>query len=413
MGATEIHPKADLGSLRIHDGQRTGSRIGKRVGYASAALGVIVLLGGGALAFRNQKPIVEVVTAQRPQSGGSLGILNASGYVTPRNRATIAAKITGRVTGVFFDEGTHVHKGQLLATLDDSDAKKALDSAKADRDASQAAIADLQVQLRLAEIELHRSEELRKAGVQSQEQLDTSRASADSLRAKIDLAKEQVLASEARIREAQQAVDNCVITAPYDGIVVSKDAQVGEMVSPISAGGGFTRTGIATIVDMNSNEIEVDVNEAYIARVKDHQRVTAILDAYPNWEIPSHVRTVIPTADRQKATVKVRISFDKLDPRILPDMGIKVTFLSDEPVKKKNPAEATIAALLPTEAVRDENGKKIVFLVKNEHLERRAVSVGNAQGGQTEILSGLAAGDEVVVKGPANLQDGQAVEIKK
>jgi RND family efflux transporter MFP subunit len=410
---TEIHPKADLGSLRIEDSHRSSGRAGKLLGYASAVLGAIVIVAGLTFAFRNQTPAVEVVTAVKPEIGGRSAILNASGYVTPRRRATIAAKITGRVTGVFFDEGTHVHQGQLLATLDDSDAKKALDSAKADRDAAQAAIADLQVQLRLAQIQLRRAEELRKAGVQSQEQLDNASAAADSLRAKIELAKQQVEAAESRIRVAQQAVDNCVITAPYDGIVVSKDAQVGEMVSPVSAGGGFTRTGIATIVDMNSNEIEVDVNESYIARVKDRQKVTAILDAYPNWEIPSHVRTVIPTADRQKATVKVRISFDKLDPRILPDMGIKVSFLSDEPVKKKDVAEPLIAALLPNEAVHDDNGKKVVFLLKNDKLERRAVAVGNTQGAQTEILSGIAAGDAVVVKGPANMQDGQAVQIKK
>jgi HlyD family secretion protein len=413
MAATEIHAKANLDSLRIHDSRRSDSRTGKRLGYASAALGLIVIITGLAFAFRNQTPVVEVVTAQKPEAGGREAILNASGYVTPRRRATIAAKITGRVTGVFFDEGTRVHQGQLLATLDDSDVKRVLDSAKADRNSSQAAIADLQVQLRLAEIQLRRAQELRTAGVQSQEQLDTSSSAADSLKAKIELARQQVQSSEARIREAQQAVDNCVITAPYEGIVVSKDAQVGEMVSPVSAGGGFTRTGIATIVDMKSNEIEVDVNESYIARVKDGQKVTAILDAYPNWEIPSHVRTVIPTADRQKATVKVRISFDKLDPRILPDMGIKVTFLSDEPVKKADAKATAVAALLPTDALRDESGKKIVFLVKNDRLERRAVAVGVAQGAQTEILSGLVAGDTVVLRGPANMQDGQAVQIKK
>ena len=413
MATTEIHPKADLSSLRIHDSHRSGSGVGKKLGYASAVLGLIVLLGAIALAFRNQTPTVEVVTALKPEAGGRSAILNASGYVTPRRRATIAAKITGRVTGVFFDEGTHVHAGQLLATLDDSDTKRALDSAKADRDSSQAAIADFRVQLRLAEIELQRAEALRKAGVQSQEQLDTSSAAADSLKAKIELAKQQVAASQARIAEAQQAVDNCTINAPYDGIVVSKDAQVGEMVSPISAGGGFTRTGIATIVDMNSNEIEVDVNESFIARVKDRQKVTAILDAYPDWEIPSHVRTVIPTADRQKATVKVRISFDKLDPRILPDMGIKVTFLSDEPVKKLDANAPVVAALLPNEALHDDGGKKIVYLVKNDKLERRAVAVGSTQGSQTEIMSGIVAGDAIVVKGPANMQDGLAVQIKK
>jgi RND family efflux transporter MFP subunit len=413
MATTEIHPKADLGSLRIHDSHRSGGQTGKRLGYASAVLGAIVIIAGLAFAFRNQTPAVEVVTAEKPEAGGLSAILNASGYVTPRRRATIAAKITGRVTGVFFDEGTHVHAGQLLATLDDSDTKRALDSAKADRNASQAAIADFQVQLKFAQIQLRRADQLQKAGVQTQEQLDTASTNADSLKAKIELAKQQVESTEARIREAQQAVDNCVINAPYDGIVVSKDAQVGEMVSPISAGGGFTRTGIATIVDMNSNEIEVDVNESYIARVKDRQKVTAILDAYPNWEIPSHVRTVIPTADRQKATVKVRISFDKLDPRILPDMGIKVTFLSDEPLKKRDAEAPVVAALLPNEALHGESGKKIVFLVKNDRLERRAVSVGNTQGSHTEILSGIVAGDAVVVKGPANMQDGQAVQIKK
>ena len=413
MATTEIHPKADLSSLRIHDSHRSGSGVGKKLGYASAVLGLIVILGAIALAFRNQTPTVEVVTALKPEAGGRSAILNASGYVTPRRRATIAAKITGRVTGVFFDEGTHVKAGQLLATLDDSDVKRALDSANADRDSSQAAIADYQVQLKFAQIQLRRADQLQKAGVQTQEQLDTASTNADSLKAKIELAKQQVQGSEARIREAQQAVDNCVIHAPYDGIVVSKDAQVGEMVSPVSAGGGFTRTGIATIVDMNSNEIEVDVNESFIARVKDHQKVTAILDAYPDWEIPSHVRTVIPTADRQKATVKVRISFDKLDPRILPDMGIKVTFLSDEPVKKLDPNAPVVAALLPNEALHDDGGKSIVFLVKNDKLERRAVALGNKRGTQTEVLSGIAAGDAVVVKGPANMQDGLAVQIKK
>ncbi len=413
MATTEIHPKADLGSLRIQDSHRSGGKAGKLLSYASALLGAIVIIAGLAYAFRNQTPSVEVVTAQKPEAGGRSAILNASGYVTPRRRATIAAKITGRVTGVFFDEGTRVHTGQLLATLDDSDVKKALDSAKADRDASEAAIADFQVQLKFSQIELRRAQQLQQAGVQTQEQLDTASTNVDSLKAKINLARQQVQSSEMRIREAQQAVDNCVINAPYDGIVVSKDAQVGEMVSPISAGGGFTRTGIATIVDMNSNEIEVDVNESFIARVKDRQKVTAILDAYPDWEIPSHVRTVIPTADRQKATVKVRISFDKLDPRILPDMGIKVTFLSDEPVKKPDANAPVVAALLPNEALHDDGGKKIVYLVKNDKLERRAVAVGNPQGAQTEILSGVVAGDAVVVKGPANMQDGLAVQIKK
>src|SRR5713101_6858513 len=353
MATPPVSARPDLGSLRIHDGQRSQSKMGKRMFYASIPVLIFAGIVAAALVFRNQKPVVEVAAAAKPDAGGRQALLNASGYVTPRRRATIAAKITGRVTGVFFDEGTRVAEGQLLATLDDLDVKRALDSAKADRDASRAAIADYEVQLKNAQILLHRAEQLQKAGVQTQEALDNATTGADSLKAKIELANQQVAASEARIGVAQQAVDNCTIRAPFAGIVVSKDAQVGEMVSPNSAGGGFTRTGIATIVDMNSNEIEVDVNESYISRVQPGQPVTAILDAYPDWEIPSRVRTIIASADRQKATVKVRVSFLKLDPRILPDMGIKVTFLGAE---QKKPSGANAAVLIPQSAVRDDNG---------------------------------------------------------
>jgi HlyD family secretion protein len=405
-------PKYDLGSLRIDEGKRKSGSLGKRLAVFFGLLVILAGVSGGIYAFWNQKPEVVVATVQKPAgAGGREALLNASGYVTPRRRATIAAKITGRVRGVFFDEGTHVHEGQLLATLDDSDARKALDSAKADRDSAQAAIADFQVQLKNAKIVLHRAEQLQKAGVQTEEQLDNAHTAADSLEAKIDLAKTQVDAAQSRIQVAQQAVDNCTIKAPFEGIVVSKDAQVGEMVSPISAGGGFTRTGIATIVDMKSNEIEVDVNEAYIARVQPGQPVTAVLDAYPDWEIPSRVRTIIPSADRQKATVKVRISFIKLDPRILPDMGIKVTFLGAETSKKTGAAPS--AALVPQSAVRDDAGKKIVFMVKNSHVERRAVTLGGNRGNDAEVIGGLTVGDTVVVNGPPNLRDGQTVAIKK
>jgi len=405
-------PVHDLGTLRIDDRHRSSSNWGKRL---ALFFGLLVILGGlsaAVFAFWNSKPVVEVAVVQKStNAGGREALLNASGYVTPRRRATIAAKITGRVTGVFFDEGTHVAENQLLATLDDSDVRKALNSAKADYDSSKSAIADLEVQLRNARIELRRAEQLQTAGVQTQEQLDNAHTAADSLEAKIALAKAQVAGAEARVQEAQQAVDNCTIRAPFTGIVVSKDAQVGEMVSPVSAGGGFTRTGIATIVDMNSNEIEVDVNESYISRVQPGQPVTAILDAYPDWQIPSKVRTIIPTADRQKATVKVRVSFLKLDPRILPDMGIKVTFLGEE---QKKPAGAEAAVLMvPQSAVHDENGKKIVFLVKGDKTERRAVTIGGNRGSDSEVIAGITAGDTVVINGPANLHDGQSVEVKK
>ena len=410
MSSTASPTRPDLSSLRINEGQRKERKTGKIMGIVVAAILLIALVAGAAYFTHNSAPIVEVAAAQKAGSGPT-ALLNASGYVTPRRRATIAAKITGRVIGVYFDEGVHVKEGQILAKLDDSDVRRALDSAIADRNSTQAQIADYQVQLKNAELLVHRSKELQVAGVQSQEILDNALTSADSLRAKIALTKEQVVASESRINEAQQAVDNTVIRAPFEGIVVSKDAQVGEMVSPVSAGGGFTRTGIATIVDMNSNEIEVDVNEAYIARVTPGMPVTAVLDAYPDWQIPSKVRTVIPTADRQKATVKVRISFLKLDPKILPDMGVKVTFLGDEPKKQVGSIEPV--ASIPSGALRDENGSKIVFLVKDNKLERRAVKTGNTRGSDVEIFAGLIPGDLVVTKGPPDLRDGETIQLKK
>jgi len=416
MASPEISAKPDLGSLRIHDGQRSQSKMGKRMFYAAIPVVIFAGIVAAAFAFRNQKAVVEVAAAAKPDAGGPQALLNASGYITPRRRATIAAKITGRVTGVFFDEGTRVAEGQLLATLDDSDVKRALDSAKADRDASRAAIADFEVQLKNAQIALRRADQLQKAGVQTQEALDNATTNADSLKAKIELAKQQVAAAESRIAVAQQAVDNCTIRAPFAGIVVSKDAQVGEMVSPISAGGGFTRTGIATIVDMNSNEIEVDVNESYIARVVPGQQVTATLDAYPDWRIPCKVRTVIPTADRQKATVKVRISFLKLDPKILPDMGVKVAFLEEEPPPSKNKSKEKgpqAVAFIPKGAVRSDSNASFVFLVRDGKVERRAVSLGMDRGTDVAILAGVTPGDSLVVKGPENLRDGDKVEIRQ
>jgi RND family efflux transporter MFP subunit len=419
--ATTPTTRPDLGSLRIHDTKRNERRSSKLWLWIVLALLAVAALAVGASAFLNRKPEVEVAPVRKP-AGGPAGVLNASGYITPRRRATIAAKITGRVTGVYFDEGTRVKEGQLLATLDDSDARRALDSAKADRDSSEAGIADLEVQLRNAKIELRRADELQKAGVQTQQALDTARTNADSLIAKIALAKQQVIGSDARIREQEQNVANCTIKAPFSGIAVSKDAQVGEMVSPVSAGGGFTRTGIATLVDLHSNEIEVDVSEAYIAKVQPNQPVNAVLDAYPDVVFPAKVRTVIPTADRQKATVKVRISFTgpehvKLfdpadDPRILPDMGVKVTFL-EEGVAKKKEEKSDAVAMIPQSAVRTDGTAKYVLVVKNDTLERRAVKLGELRGADVEVLAGLQPEASVVVKGPDSLQDGQAVQVKK
>lgn len=404
-------PSRDLSSLKIEEHARTSGKTGKRLGLFAASLFVLLAAAGAVYRFRDPKVEVEIATARGASAEQGMALLNASGYVTPRRRSSVAAKITGRVIEVDTDEGMIVKKDQVIARLDCTDNEAVLTAAKADRDTTQATVDDLVVNEGNAERELKRTQDLTAAGVQTPQALDTAQTLVNSYKARIALTKVQVAAAVSRIGEAQVAVDNCTVRAPYDGKVVSKDAQVGEMVSPLSAGGGLTRTGIATIVDMNSLEIEVDVNESYIARVRPAQRVTAVLDAYPDWQIPSKVRVIIPSADRQKATVKVRISFDKLDPRILPDMGIKVAFLSDA---TPAPAKASpVKALIPKVAVRQQDGKPIVFVVHDGKLERRAVSLGADRADDVEVFAGISAGDMVVVRGPENLTEGQTVAIKQ
>jgi len=398
----------DLSALRINDQHRNSAGNGKFRWIVGVVL-LLVIAGGALFAFRPKAEAVEVMTVHASSENAPATLLNASGYVTPRRRSTIAAKITARVTNVYTDEGMRVKAGQILATLDDADARVRLNSAKADLDAAKAQLADLEVNLANAETELNRSERLVKGGVSTQQSLDLARTTVNSYKARIASTRGQITAAERRVDVAQQDVDNCIVRSPYAGLIVSKDAQVGEMVSPISAGGGFTRTGIATIVDMNSLEVEVDVNESYIARVKDGQPVNAVLDAYPDWNIPSKVRTIIPTADRQKATVKVRISFDELDPRILPDMGVKVSFLE----AKAPAANKEKQTYIPKQAIRQENGSPIVFLYREGKAERRAIKIGGTRGDQQEVIAGLTDGDQLVLRAGEALHDGQQVELKK
>ena len=407
---TERPRAPDLSGLKIDAHQRRDAER-RRWPWAFAVGLAAVLMVSAAVVFilGAQTPVVEVAMVRLDQ-GGRPALLNASGYVTPRRRATIAAKITGRVNATFVEEGMHVQPDQVLATLDDADARARLASAHADRNATAAALGDLRVNLANAERELGRMEALRARELVSQQDRDQARMAVDSLRARMALASAQVSAAEARIRVAQQDLDNCTVRAPFAGVVVSKDAQVGEMVSPVSAGGGFTRTGIATIVDMDSLEIEVDVNESYIARVKPGQPVTAVLDAYADWHIPAKVRTVIPTADRQKATVKVRVAFDRLDPRMLPDMGVKVTFLGDE---VSQPTDGGARVRVPRAALDVEGGSPAVFVYHDGRVERRAVRLGEARGDEQEVIAGLSGGEQVVTTGLGELRDGQRAQLKR
>ncbi|CAN5661460.1 efflux RND transporter periplasmic adaptor subunit [soil metagenome] len=404
--------KDDLAALKIDPTERGGGS-GRRGAWISLAVAVAVLgVGGWYWATQLQAATVKVATAEAAKSGGgSAGaVLNASGYVTARRRATVSSKVTGKVTHVYLEEGQSVREGQVLARLDDSQTRAQLAFAEAQLAASRKSFAEDQARLREAELNLGRRQRLLKDGVVGSAEVDTAQAEVDSLNARIAYTQQQVLVSEAQVNLRKTDLNDMVVRAPFSGVAISKDAQPGEMISPVSAGGGFTRTGIGTIVDMSSLEIEVDVNEGFINRVRSAQRVEAVLDAYPDWPIPAHVITTVPSADRQKATVRVRIAFDKLDPRILPDMGVKVSFLREEAPEQAAAPAARVT--VPKAAVKTLDGRTVVFVIKDDRIERRAIRAGMENGGQVEVLSGISAGERVVVEGPDTLKDGDRVRIQ-
>jgi len=353
---------------------------------------------------------VEVHTAlvRAVASTGPRTVLNASGYVTARRQATVSSKATGKMIEIRFEEGDKVNEGQVLARLDDSNVKNSLDVAQAELDSARLSLEETRAQLKQADNEFTRTAALAKKEISSTSDLDRAESDAMTLRARLARQQEDVVTAERQVSLWKQQMDDMVIRAPFSGVVTTKDAQPGEMVSPVSAGGGFTRTGICTVVDMNSREIEIDVNESYINRVQPAQPVEATLDAYPNWKIPCHVIAIIPTADRQKATVKVRVGFDNLDPRILPDMSVKVAFQESADA----PASPAPRALVPKGALRESGGHTIVWAVNNNRAERRALTVLDSQGDDALVGNGISAGEKVILDPPAELTDGAAVKEK-
>jgi RND family efflux transporter MFP subunit len=351
----------------------------------------------------------QVRTAVARESSGAAGgtVLNASGYVTARRQATVSSKFTGRVTEVLIEEGMQVEEGQVMARLDDSNLQPALALAEAQRLSAQRGAEETEALLAEARLNFERTEQLVERQLASEAERDRARALARSLEAQLERKQADVQVAERQVDIYRQQIEDSIIRAPFAGVVVAKNAQPGEMISPVSAGGGFTRTGIGTVVDMASLEIEIDVNEAYINRVTPGQAVVATLDAYPDWDIPCHVIAIIPTADRQRATVEVRVGFDALDPRILPDMGVKVAFQDSDLQNTSNPSEPGV--LVPSSAVRSEGGRNYVLVVNEDRVERRAVSLGQPKGGSARVVGGLTAGETVVVDAPADLADGSLV----
>jgi RND family efflux transporter MFP subunit len=379
-------------------------------------IGAVLLLAviAGAYALLRDNAI-EVQTANAVSVGGSGGggsaVLNASGYVVARRQATVSAKTTGRIAEVLIEEGMAVKEGQVLARLDDTTSRPQYSLAERQLESTRKNLQEVEVRVAEASRNLQRTEKLRAEKLISESQLDTAQSELAALNARLEALRSEVKVSEGSVRVRAQELDDLIVRAPFDGVVVSKDAQPGEIISPMSAGGGFTRTGIATIVDMDSREIEVDVNEAFINRVKPDQKTEAVLDAYPDWTIPSHVINIVPTADRQKATVRVRIAFDVLEPRILPDMGVKVSFLDDD--KPDTSAAPRAKVRIPASSVFKDGDSSYVWRVRDERVERVAVSIGSARDGQVDVLSGINAGEVVVAQPVDGLADGAPVKEKQ
>ena len=371
---------------------------------------VVVLLVTGVIWFVT-KPDPLQVRVQMARMAvidpASASVLDATGYVKARRYATVSSKVTGKVMEVLVEEGMSVEKDQIVARLDDSNTRKTLALYQAELVSAKTQVAETRARLTEAKLTWERTTELAAKQLVSTAELDRAKANYDSLQAQLANREAGVVLAERRIAIEQQYLDDLELRAPFAGVVISKDSQPGEMISPVSAGGGFTRTGICTLVDMASLEIEVDVNEAYIQRVRPEQAVQATLEAYPDWKIPARVIAIIPTADRQKATVRVRIAFQELDPRILPDMGVKVAFMSGEPARQGVAQQQGIR--VPASAVRTQDGERIMFVVKDNIAQQRVVQLGGNFGSDMYITSGLNPGEDYVVEMPTDLEDGDQV----
>jgi len=408
--------KTTLDELRI---DRPSAARGKLpVGPIAAVLVVVAAAAGVIWWFNRTKPaVVRTITVQEPASGSDNTLLNASGYVTARRQATVSSKVTGKVIEVLVEEGMKVEAGQVLARIDPSNVEKSLHLAEAQADSARKALEETRANLEQAEREFRRVRKLMSSNVASASELDRAEALAKSLKARLERQQADVAVAEREVALWKQQLDDTIIRAPFSGIVISKNAQPGEMISPMSVG-GFTRTGICTIVDMSSLEIEVDVNESYINRVKPAQPVEATLDSYPDWQIPTKVIAIIPTADRQKATVKVRVGFEKLDPRILPDMSVKVAFQNAPHAASSSSSDAENAGMrgsktIPKSAVRQHEGRDVVWVVRDGRAERRAITVGTTRGDDVAIAAGLSGGEKVVVDRTDHLAEGARVTEEK
>jgi RND family efflux transporter MFP subunit len=405
-----------LEQLRLHRSEPATEKPGRTMQWLAAGAAALAVLALGAWLFFGRASGVPVRIALAQESpGGSAGsaasLLDASGYVVARRAATVSSKITGKVLEVMIEEGQRVAANEVLARLDDSNARARLQQAGAQIAQAQANLQAAQTALNDATPIYHRMEKERAQALISAQDFDGAKATYNAAAAAFAVAQRAVAVARSTLVVAQRDEDDTVVRAPFAGVVTVKAAQPGEMVSPISAGGGFTRTGIGTVVDMDSLEVEVDVNENFITRVRPGQPVTIRLNAYPDWEIPGAVIAIIPTADRSKATVKVRVAFKQRDERILPEMGARVSFLQEAGTQAA-PASARRAVIIPAEAVEANGATGTVFVLHDGKVEERRVKLG-AQSAQGQIvLSGIDPGAQLAIAASGKLSDGAKVRIE-
>ncbi|WP_031424667.1 efflux RND transporter periplasmic adaptor subunit [Xanthomonas euvesicatoria] len=405
-----MNTSADLlKQLRIDRQRPATPPPARRTGWILAAVILVIVLAAAAWWF-TRRPVVQVQTAPVvaiSAGSSSASVLDASGYVVARRMATVSAQVTGKVREVMIEEGMRVEQGQVMATLDplDADAQRSLSASQLSAARSQ--VDNMQAQLAVANADATRLQSLVGAQLVSRSQYDQAIAQRDALRAQLQNAQRNVQVASDQLAIAGIRSDFNVVRAPFAGVVTAKAAQPGEIVSPLSAGGGFTRTGIGTIVDMESLEIEVEVGESYIGRVQPKMPVEAVLNAYPEWKIPGEVIAIIPTADRGKATVKVRVALKVKDPRIVPEMGVRVSFLEQaEPQQAAKPQGVRV----PAAALVERDTRTVAFVVgEHDTVSAHAVATGMVMGEDRQVLSGLAAGDSVVLNPPQTLTDGDKV----
>jgi RND family efflux transporter MFP subunit len=406
-----------LEQLRLsRDDSKTDNSTNRLRWLLGSIAGIVVLGAGGWLVLgRTGGVAVRVAVAQASTGGPATNrasLLDASGYVVARRAATVSSKITGKVQEVLIEEGQRVAINQVLARLDDSNARARLQQATAQIAQSEATLQAARTAVADARPIFQREEKERAQALISAQDFDGAKATYNAAAAAFDVAERSVAVARASLVVAQRDEDDTVVRAPFAGVVTVKAAQPGEMVSPISAGGGFTRTGIGTIVDMDSLEVEVDVNENFINRVQSGQPTTIRLNAYPDWEIPGEVIAIIPTADRSKATVKVRVAFKRRDERILPEMGARVAFLQQTGADSaRTPAHRSV--LIPAETVQVNGDTGVVFVVHGDKVEQRTVKLG-AQSEQGQVvLSGIDAGARLAIPVQGKLSDAMTVRVEK